>query len=92
MMRLWVVILEDRHIDVMVEIWLDGEAAVERAKALAREYDQHNELKEDESDGLTRNMVKSGWVYHATTGDDGAKVRVQVQNTKGPWPQGGIGG
>lgn len=93
-MRVWVVLVEDRHIDVRVFVYLDAVAAVVRAKQLVRQHDRsEGELEEQEgSEQLTRNMIQDGWLYHATTGDDGARVRVMETTAIGPWPRGSIGG
>jgi hypothetical protein len=93
MMRVWLVIIEDPHLDVHVRVWMDREAALEQAKMRARELDRSDQLEEKQgSEELTRGMLEAGWVYFATTGPDGATIKVTETTTCGPWPQGSIGG
>ncbi len=92
-MRVWLVIKEDRHVDIHVQVWLDQDAAIAAAKLYVRTVDRLNQLEEQQgSEQLTRPMLEAGWVYHATTGDDGPRVRVQETTTCGSWPAGSIGG
>jgi hypothetical protein len=73
-MTVYLVIIEDRHIDVEVEVWADGTKAIQRGKEIALEYagDPKN-VKEY----LTPSMIKSGWLYNATYSCEDDCVRVQ---------------
>ena len=65
---LFAVIVEDRHCDVQVEVWDDEAAAVDRAKAIAREYCR------DDEDYAERRIA--GWVFYARYSCEDDSVRV----------------
>jgi hypothetical protein len=60
---LYVVIIEDRHSDVEVELYSDEIKAVERAKEICQEYSNG---PEDINEYLTDDMKEEGWIYNAT--------------------------
>lgn len=48
----YVIIIEDRHSDVEVEVWSDRGLAIDRARELAKKYCRHEEdYEEQEIDG-----------------------------------------
>lgn len=73
MSELFVIIIEDRHSDVDVEVHDNEDRAVGRAKRLATEYCRH---AEDLQDGLTDGMKKAGWVYYCRYSCESDSVRV----------------
>lgn len=71
----FVVIIEDRHSDVGVEVWTDRDSAIERAKALAKEYAGYNDCSPEQK-------TVPGWEYYtcySCEGDCVRVVRVKVQ-------------
>jgi hypothetical protein len=66
--RVFVVILEDRHIDVSVEAFAREVDAIERAREIVAEYD----YKPDEVVDLI-----DGWLFHALLSCEGDSVRVE---------------
>jgi hypothetical protein len=67
-MRVFTVLLEDRHADAEVEVFMDREMAINRAKNLAKENDRHGEYEEQQI---------SDWVFHATYSCEGDSVTVR---------------
>lgn len=57
---IFVIIVQDRHSDVDVEVWLDRDKAVMRARNLAHEYCRHPE------DYSEMQPLPADWVFHAT--------------------------
>lgn len=91
-MTVFVVIEEDRHYDTSVRVYTNYGLAMHYSKARARQLaERYQELEEAEGDKLTTDMRNAGWIYHATTGDDGAKLRLVRTITQESAP-GGIGG
>jgi hypothetical protein len=73
-MIVYCIIIDDRHIDIDVEVWVDGLRAIERAKEIIKELCHFPEdIKEEE---LTNDMVKDGWVYNCKYSCEGDGVRV----------------
>jgi hypothetical protein len=64
---LFAVIVEDRHCDVQVEVWDDEAAAVDRAKAIAREYCRYDDYAEEQI---------ADWVFYARYSCEDDSVRV----------------
>ena len=59
-MNIFIVIIEDRHIDVEVKAFLGPDKAIETARALAKEYCRHPEdYKENDIEGYLFNAVYS---------------------------------
>ena len=72
-MKVYVVIIEDRHSDTDVVVFSSEYEAVEYATGTAKKYCRHPEyFKESLNDA----MIKSGWKYHATYSCEGDNVRV----------------
>ena len=64
----FVVVIEDRHADVDVEIWNDKEAAINRGRELAKKYCRHEDDYEEEQ--------ISDWLFYArySCEDDSCRV------------------
>jgi hypothetical protein len=79
-MIVYLVIIEDRHSDVDIEVWLDETKAIERGKSLALEYANGNPNELEEY--LTTPMIESGWLYNVTYSCEGDSISVQKKETK----------
>lgn len=70
----WVVLIEDRHTDVIAEVWSSRDAALGRGQAIA------TELARDAGDvvvgELTSRMQEDGWLWWATYSVESDSVRV----------------
>lgn len=66
-MKVYLVILEDRHTDPQVEVFLSPETAIERAEEIVEEYDY--EPEEPETDARQ-------WLFQATLSCEGDHVHV----------------
>ena len=77
-MTVYIVMIEDRHTDVEVEVYSDETRAIARGKELAQEYAGAG----NEEEYLTTEMVKSGWLYNATYSCEGDSVSVQRKELK----------
>jgi hypothetical protein len=64
----FVVVVEDRHADVEVEVWTDRDAAIARARALAEEYCRHQ-------DDLEEEPIK-GWEFYVRYSCEDDSIRV----------------
>lgn len=73
-MKLYVVILEDRHIDVQVEVFSDKTKAMTQCWELARQDNSHPEDIEDIA--ITRHMEKLGWILCLNYSCEGDSCRV----------------
>ena len=71
-MKCFVAILEDRHIDTEVVVFLDASKAIQWAKKAATEGSRGGEIEEH----LTDAMVRDGWVYNCVYSCEGDAVRV----------------
>ncbi len=69
-MKLYLVILEDRHVDVLVYPYLDKDKAIARAKELACEMAAHHPEYPHQEEEI------SGWLYYAQYGSESDCVRV----------------
>lgn len=67
-MKVYLVIIEDRHEDVWVEVYATAEAALERAREVVEEYD----FTPEEPD-----LEIPGWLFNTTLSDEGDCVRVE---------------
>jgi hypothetical protein len=72
MSAVYVVIWVDRHTDPDVRVFDNAEAAIEWAKATARDHDDHNVLDET----LTEPMQVWGWLYYGCYSVEGDYLRV----------------
>lgn len=73
MVKVYCILIEDRHSDVEVLVRSDREKALLEAKEMALEYDRFNEYEEHP---LTQDMIKDGWHYYATYSCEGDSIRV----------------
>ena len=71
-MKLYVVILEDRHTDVEVSLYADKDKAVESARATAHESARGGWKVSEE---IPKGAI-GDWLYHANYGED-CNVRVE---------------
>lgn len=73
-MKVYAVLIEDRHVDVDVELFRDPGDAVERALEVVREYVVDDELFfEPPNDS----MRSAGWIFWYRWSEEGDDVRVQ---------------
>lgn len=73
-MKIYIVIIEDRHVDVEVEPFSTAELAIEYAKEARGANCRHPEdIEEGE---ITQDMRDEGWLYHSTYSSEGDSVRV----------------
>jgi hypothetical protein len=79
-MVVYCVIIEDRHVDVDVKVWLKKEKAIQGAKNIANEICRFPEDIQEEN--LTDEMIKDGWVYYCICSCEGDCVRVVKRNIK----------
>lgn len=74
----YVVMIEDRHTDVEVELFISKEKAIKRAKTIFNEYKYEDD--EDEDMGETEldfEAIEDGWIYSAIYSSEGDKVSVR---------------
>ena len=67
-MKIYIVLLEDGHLDIEVEVWTCMEKAIERAKELAGFHNC--------SYDVPREVPIAGWLFHIEYGA-GHSVRVE---------------
>jgi hypothetical protein len=67
-MKVYLVILEDRHADVQVEVYATLAAALRRAIKIMEQYGFTPEEPDAEI---------PGWLFHATLSHEGDRVRVE---------------
>ena len=75
---IYVVMIEDRHTDVDVELFVSEEGAIKRARGIFNEY--KNEEDEDEDIGeieLDSDAIEDGWIYSAIYSCEGDSVSVR---------------
>lgn len=70
----YLAIIEDRHTDVQVEVFLSEESAVKYAKEYAVSHSRSGQIEEQE---LNDTMRSNGWLYHAPFSCEGDYVMVQ---------------
>ena len=73
-MKIYIVVIDDRHCDTDVKPFSDKEKAIEYAK----EQVQSNARQPEDIDEpeLNASMVKEGWVYYATYSCESDSVTV----------------
>lgn len=71
---IYLVILEDRHIDVEVTPFRDRDAAIARAREIAAEESRSDSSYEISE--LTPDMLDDGWLFHAVYSVEDDSVRV----------------
>jgi hypothetical protein len=64
----FVVVVEDRHADVDVEVWTDREAAINRGRELAKKYCRHPDDYEEEQ--------IADWLFYARYSCEDDSIRV----------------
>lgn len=69
MTDIWIVLIEDRHIDVKALPFSSKDRAIEVARAWAG-------LPDRDEPALTGRMIKDGWVFLVTYGTEGDRIRV----------------
>jgi hypothetical protein len=74
-MTVYVVLAFERHSDPDVELFTSQQAAVDRARALVREY-AHPDSPEDVDEDLTEPMRRGGWLYHGSWSPESERVVV----------------
>jgi len=75
-----VVVTEDRHSDVGVEVFNVMDEAIAWAKSRAREYAGYNHHRITEADEeLTGPMIVDGWVYNCVYSHEGDAIRVEMR-------------
>jgi hypothetical protein len=78
-MDVFIVLIEDRHSDPSVEVFRDVTAAIDRAKAVVREYARY---PEDIEEGLNGAMERAGWLYYGKFSCENDSVRVEKKTVK----------
>lgn len=80
-MRVYIVIIEDRHSDVEVKVFEPGSGGMLRALTCARRAAE--KMSRGRPDDirmlLNKHMVDAGWVWHAQVGPENDAVRVEFQ-------------
>lgn len=76
-MKVWVVIFQDSHFDVEVEVWNGPEGARMRAWEWMREICGDRAHVE-----MNQRMVQAGWVLNLESYEDGPSVRVVESRMK----------
>lgn len=66
-MKVYLVIIEDRHADVEVRPFYDADKAVAKARELAKEYDRFGDYEESQI---------ADWLFYASYSCEGDCVRV----------------
>ena len=67
-MTVYVILLEDRHIDPVVEVWADKDAAIERARSMAQEACRF-------PDDYGEEQI-ADWIFYARYSCENDRVRV----------------
>jgi len=71
-MKIWLAILDDRHFDMLIVPCGTADAARRKVEVWKQvEIDHGGEWKE---------TVIQGWLYYASAGDDGPKVRIECKD------------
>lgn len=66
-MKVYAVLLQDRHSDPEVSVYADKQTAIDDARMMAKKYDRHSDYKE-------RQIAR--WVFHAEYSCEGDCVTV----------------
>lgn len=72
----FVVVIEDRRCDTIAEVWTDREAAIARAKAIAKDCCRHQDDYAEEAIG--------GWEFYARYSCESDSVRVVKARVQSP--------
>lgn len=78
-MKIYIVIIEDRHSDTEAKPFLTAVAAISYAERKAREYCRY---EYDYKESLNDAMRKDRWLWHATYSCEGDNVRVIERDTR----------
>lgn len=79
-MKIYIVIIEDRHSDTDAKPFLNAATAIAYAEEKAREYCRH---EDDYEESLNDAMKEDGWLWHATYSCEGDSVRVVEREVDG---------
>lgn len=76
---IYVVMAEDRHVDVDIELFVNKERALKRAKEIFNES-KYLDWEDDEDIGenkLDPDVIREGWIYSAIYSTEGDSVSVR---------------
>lgn len=68
-MKIYVVIVQDRHSDIEIKLFANKEQAIDKARQLAHEYCSHKEDYEED-------LECRGWVFFVRYSCEGDNIRV----------------
>ena len=88
-MKVYVVIVEDPHVDVEVDVYTDQDAAIRAARDVVQQYVDDGDVCTSEdcedhgerSEELNESMVADGWVFHHNM-NEADSVRVVERELK----------
>jgi len=78
---IYAMVVDDRHSEPQVTLFLKEERALKRAKTLAQE--SASEPDDFEEQDLNDSMIQDGWIYYATYSVEGDCVWVMKRNIVG---------
>lgn len=73
-MKVYVLIIDDRHADTDTEVFADKDKAIERARALAKEYCRHEEDYEEKQ--------IADWIFHVEYSCESDSVTVHEREVQ----------
>jgi len=79
MTEIYVLIIEDRHSDVDVEVYRDELAAKRAFENFVRVQSVGARRPEDIEEYLTEDMIKSGWLANVIYSVEGDAARIEKQ-------------
>lgn len=79
-MTIWILIIEDRHIEPDARPYSRMDLAIEAARQWASDLPNVTDVELDED------MIRDGWVYCLEYGTEGDSVRVVERELDGPLP------
>lgn len=77
----FVVVINERHSDTDVELFVSAQAAVIYARKLVREY-AHPDYPGDVDETLSESMRKSDWLYYGKWSGEGEHIFVVEREIK----------
>lgn len=80
-MKIFCVIIEDRHTDTDVQVFSEAQAALDYARSWAKESATHDEDYEEQQ--ITEGMAEDGWIFFAEYSCESDSVRVVVRGLDG---------
>ena len=78
--NIFIVIWEDSHAETTADPFTTESAAIEWARARAREFDRFGLFAEPP---VSEEMRRDGWRYRVNLGEDGARLRVVEKRLRG---------